>query len=177
MCGLDGSGKTTLIKRACDDLEKFAAANPGAETNSEMYTSTPFINMEKIVLPETSQPCVVYDMSGQGRYRQNWSYFYPEVDGVFFVVDSTDQDRLQIVQEMLEEMAKHPGFVGRQIPFIIVNNKTDCPEAMDDQELRKYVQMDKLKSLNYLKYDVKSVIGITGYNVDKCFKFFEQYSK
>ena len=53
--------------------------------------------------------CVVYDLSGQGRYRDNWSFFYPDVDGIMFVVDSTDKERLPIVVEVLEEMARHPG--------------------------------------------------------------------
>mgnify|MGYP001082844807 CR=1 FL=1 len=51
----------------------------------------------------------MYDISGQGRYREQWQYFYPDVDGIFFVIDSTDKDRLNVVAEVLHEMAKHPG--------------------------------------------------------------------
>ena len=68
-------------------------------------------------------PCVVYDISGQGRYRDNWSFFYPDVDGILFVVDCADKDRLPLVVEVLEEMARHPGLAGRKIPFLICANK------------------------------------------------------
>ena len=40
-----------------------------------------------------------------------------------FVVDSTDKDRLSIIVEMLEEMARHPGLKNRRIPFLILANK------------------------------------------------------
>ena len=56
LCGLDNSGKTTLLKRYKKDVQK---------DQVEMITSTPFINVEKIELPFSKQECIVYDMSGQ----------------------------------------------------------------------------------------------------------------
>ena len=76
----------------------------------------------------------MYDISGQGRYREQWQYFYPDVDGIFFVIDSTDKDRLSIAAEVLHEMAKHPGLQGRQIPFVILANKTDLIGQALDKE-------------------------------------------
>ena len=83
-------------------------------------------------------PCVVYDMSGQGRYRDQWSFFYPDVDGILFVVDASDKDRLPIVAEILEEMARHPGLQNRNIPFLILANKQDLEDSVDESELRKF---------------------------------------
>ena len=51
------------------------------------------------------------------------------------------------------------------------------PDAIDEAELRKFLQMDKLKSTNMLKYDIKNTIGVSGWNVEKCIKFFEQYPR
>ena len=106
---------------------------------TEIYFSTPYINIEKIKLPECSMECVVYDISGQGRYRENWCFFYPDVDGIFFVVDTTDRDRLPIVAEVLEEMARHPGLANRNIPFVILGNKADCEDSVDEKELTKFI--------------------------------------
>lgn len=59
LCGLDGSGKTTLIKRLkADQIGKSA---------TEIIMSTPFINAEKITLPSSNETCLVYDVSGQVR--------------------------------------------------------------------------------------------------------------
>ena len=74
---------------------------------------------------------------------------------------------------MLETMARHPSLVDRKIPFIIMANKNDCPDAIEEGELRKIIQLDKLKSISSLKYDVKTTIGIKGEGVEKCMKAFE----
>jgi GTPase SAR1 family protein len=54
LIGLDYSGKTTLIKRY----------KPIPENSAEYFFTTPYINIEKITLPFSNLPCVVYDMSG-----------------------------------------------------------------------------------------------------------------
>ena len=55
LVGLDGSGKTTLIK-------KFKEI---PENSYEFYTSTPYINIERIKLTTSKLPYIVYDLSGQ----------------------------------------------------------------------------------------------------------------
>ena len=159
MVGLDGSGKTTLIKR-------FKAI---PENTYEYYTTTPYINIEKVTLPFNNQPCVVFDMSGQGRYRENWSFFYPDVDGVFFVVDTADRDRLSIVQEVLMEMAKHPNLRDREIPFIILANKQDLKGHVDEEDLKIIVQLNTLKSVSKLHFYVKNTIGMHGDGISEWF--------
>jgi GTPase SAR1 family protein len=54
LVGLDGAGKTTLVKR-------FKMIPEGSY---EYFTTTPYINVEKVTLPFNNIPCVVYDLSG-----------------------------------------------------------------------------------------------------------------
>ena len=35
----------------------------------------------------------VFDMSGQGRYRNLWEHYYKDVQAVIFVVDTSDKIR------------------------------------------------------------------------------------
>ena len=198
LCGLDGSGKTTLIKNYSQALEEFyaenkpkqkkegdqAAAQGGQDKKvynnefAEFYQSTPFMNLEKITLMQNSMPCVVYDMSGQGRYRDSWQFFYPDVDGILFVVDASDTKRISIVADILEEMARHPCLRDRKIPFIILANKSDLRgKAIDENELRKYFNLDQLKSMTQMRYDVKNTSGITGANIGWCMNRFEEQSR
>ena len=74
---------------------------------ADLVMTTPFINVEVVKLK--NRECIVYDMSGQGRYRESWSFFYPDVDGIFFVIDTSDKERISIAAEVLEKMAVHPG--------------------------------------------------------------------
>ena len=53
--GLDYSGKTTMIKCYKGGLN----VNEG-----DYFTSTPYINIEKVKLNKSNQECMVLDMSG-----------------------------------------------------------------------------------------------------------------
>ena len=94
--------------------------------------TTSFINVEVLRLPGSGSDCIVYDMSGQGRYRESWSFFYPDVDGIFFVIDCADRDRISIANEVLLEIARPPGLARRDIPLIILANKQDAENAIDE---------------------------------------------
>jgi signal recognition particle receptor subunit beta len=73
------------------------------------------------------------------------------VDGIFFVVDSADKERLSIVQEVLMELVKNPVLRTREIPLIILANKQDLtPNAIEEDDLKRIVQLDTLKSLSKL---------------------------
>ena len=78
-------------------------------------------------------------MSGQGRYREGWSFFYPDVDGILFVIDCSDLARLSVAQEVLRELARHPGLARRAIPVVIMANKQDAEGAVDELQLRKII--------------------------------------
>lgn len=127
LCGLDYSGKTTLVKM-------FRNRDPNEA--SEFFTSTAFMNLEKVKLPGKAEPCLVYDMSGQGRHRASWAFFYPEVDAIFFVVDATDRSRIDIARECLSDIARHPAIQGKQIPIVILSNKTDADDCVDSNSMK-----------------------------------------
>jgi len=57
-------------------------------------------------------------------------------------VDTADRERLSIVQEILMFMAKHPGLSQREIPFVILANKQDLDDSVDELILRKILQVD-----------------------------------
>ena len=70
-------------------------------------------------------------------------------------------------------MARHPGLQGRRIPFIICGNKQDEESALSERQLRRVLQVDRLKTMNDLKYMVHSTAGITGQGVNEVFSMLE----
>lgn len=74
--GLDGSGKTTMIR--------FQTTQ-----RSEIYPTAGF-EITYLTVGGINAPVLVYDCSGLGRARDNWHTFYDVVDGVIFVIDSSD---------------------------------------------------------------------------------------
>jgi len=60
-------------------------------------------------LPQIPKEVLVYDCSGQGRHRENWKIFYPKIDALIFVIDATDDKRLYIAKELLDNTANDLG--------------------------------------------------------------------
>ncbi|MGH0143633.1 UNVERIFIED_CONTAM: hypothetical protein FKN15_038415 [Acipenser sinensis] len=50
----------------------------------------------------------VFDMSGQGRYRNLWEHYYKEGQAIIFVIDSSDTLRMVVAKEELDTLLNHP---------------------------------------------------------------------
>ena len=49
----------------------------------------------------------MFDMSGQGRYRNLWEHYYEDVGGIIFVIDSADTVRMCVVEDELKTLLSH----------------------------------------------------------------------
>jgi ADP-ribosylation factor-like protein 6 len=65
----------------------------------------------------------VYDMSGQGRYRSLWEYYYADVQAIIYVLDSTDKIRMCVAKEELEILLNHAEIKPVRIPVLFFANK------------------------------------------------------
>lgn len=92
--GLDNSGKTSILN--------------SLSSIDNTTTRTVGYNYERIQYKNLS--LVILDFSGQNKYRGLWQEFYNCVDGIVFVIDSSDLIRLVVVRDELENMLSHPFF-------------------------------------------------------------------
>lgn len=114
--GLDNSGKSTILnylKRKEEQVEEIVP--------TVGYTVERLSGIER---NKTGITLTAFDMSGQGRYRNLWEHYYNNVEGIIFVVDSTDSLRLVVARDELEMLLKH-----QNIDYI-----NDEPIASDGQE-------------------------------------------
>jgi len=127
--GLDDSGKTTIISHLKPKKAIAADIVPTVGFNVEEF--------EKNNISFT-----IFDMSGQGRYRNLWEHYYKDVGGIIFVVDSTDTIRMCVAKDELEQMLSHSDL--GSVPVLFFANKMDRPLAKQPVECVQVLELDKI---------------------------------
>ena len=79
---------------------------------------------------ETVSPCkgvtfTVWDVGGQEKIRQLWRHYYQNTEGLAFVVDSSDKERMKEAREELYGILESEEMRG--VPFVVLANKQDLP--------------------------------------------------
>ena len=75
----------------------------------------------------------VWDLGGQTGLRPYWRCYYQDTNAVVYVIDSSDKERLEVARQELELMLQEEELRG--VPVLILANKQDLPNAMNEQEI------------------------------------------
>jgi GTPase SAR1 family protein len=75
----------------------------------------------------------VWDVGGQDKIRPLWRHYFQNTQGVIFVVDSGDRERLNVVKEELEKMLGEDELKGASL--LVFANKQDLPYALSKGEI------------------------------------------
>ncbi|XP_076343938.1 ADP ribosylation factor-like 6 [Tachypleus tridentatus] len=134
--GLDNSGKSTIINHFKAEEDKTIDIVP-----------TVGFTVEKFKVK--SLGFIAFDMSGQGRYRNLWEHYYRDVNGIIFVVDSSDSLRLIVAKDELDMMLQHKDIKERNIPVLFFANKMDLREALSSVKVSQALGLDNLKSKSW----------------------------
>ena len=146
MVGLDGAGKTTILyKLKIDDIVR-TIPTVGFNVETVEYKNVNFS---------------VWDIGGQDQIRPLWRHYYRNVQGIIFVVDSNDDERidgtLQSANEELHGMLMDEEL--RDAVLLIVANKQDLPNAMSVDEIEQRLELHQLRDR---KWKIQSTCAITG---------------
>ncbi|CAF1090173.1 unnamed protein product [Rotaria magnacalcarata] len=125
MLGLDNAGKTTILYRM---------------KRTEDFHTVPTIGFNV----ETISPCrgislTVWDVGGQDHLRTLWHHYFDNVDGLVFVIDSTDSRRLHIARAELEGIYQHDAMT--HVPLIVLANKQDTDDALSAEDIAEKLNL------------------------------------
>jgi ADP-ribosylation factor-like protein 4 len=153
MLGLDSSGKTTCLYRL--KFNQYTSTNPTVGFNCEK------INVDN----GTAKGSVftIWDVGGQDKTRPLWKSYTRKADGIIYVVDSTDKERLEEAKIELTKLLRCPETLG--LPVVVLANKNDLPGSIDSAEVEKLLALHELPPSHL--WHVESTCAITGEGLDE----------
>lgn len=78
---------------------------------------------------------LVWDVGGQEKLRPLWKSYTRCTDGIVFVLDSVDVERMEEAKMELIRTVKSPE--NSQVPILVLANKQDLPGAREPRELER----------------------------------------
>ncbi|XP_072105652.1 ADP-ribosylation factor 1-like [Mobula birostris] len=118
MVGLDAAGKTTILYKL---------------KLGEIVTTIPTIGFNVETVEYKSVSFTVWDVGGQDKIRPLWRHYFQNTQGLIFVVDSNDRERISEAREELSRMLAEDEL--RDAMLLVFANKQDLPNAMSASEI------------------------------------------
>jgi len=89
----------------------------------------------------------VWDVGGQDKIRPLWRHYFQNTQGLIFVVDSNDRERIGEAREELMRMLAEDEL--RDAVLLIFANKQDLPNAMNAAEITDKLGLHSLRNRNW----------------------------
>ncbi|KAF9964006.1 60S ribosomal protein L7 [Modicella reniformis] len=128
MVGLDAAGKTTILYKL---------------KLGEIVTTIPTIGFNVETVEYKNISFTVWDVGGQDKIRPLWRHYFQNTQGIIFVVDSNDRDRIHEAREELLRMLNEDEL--RDALLLIFANKQDLPNAMSAAEITEKLGLHSLR--------------------------------
>ncbi|KAK1387411.1 ADP-ribosylation factor [Heracleum sosnowskyi] len=134
MVGLDAAGKTTILYKL---------------KLGEVVTTIPTIGFNVETVEYKNISFTVWDVGGQDKIRPLWRFYFQNTQGIIFVVDSNDRERVMEAKDELHRMLNEDEL--RNAALLVLANKQDLPNAMNAAEMTDKLGLHSLRRLWYIQ--------------------------
>ncbi|XP_076877330.1 ADP-ribosylation factor 4-like [Brachyhypopomus gauderio] len=142
MVGLDAAGKTTVLYKL---------------KLGEVVTTIPTLGFNVETVEYKNISFTVWDVGGQDVIRRLWKHYYQNTQGLIFVVDSSDCERIETASSELQKMLEENEL--RDAVVLVLANKQDLPKAMSIQEMTDRLG---LRTMTGRAWFIQSTCAING---------------
>ncbi|KAK4782533.1 hypothetical protein SAY86_016635 [Trapa natans] len=132
MVGLDAAGKTTILYKL---------------KLGEIVTTIPTIGFNVETVEYKNISFTVWDVGGQDKIRPLWRHYFQNTQGLIFVVDSNDRDRVVEARDELHRMLNEDEL--RDAVLLVFANKQDLPNAMNAAEITDKLGLHSLRQRHW----------------------------
>jgi Arf/Sar family protein len=142
MLGLDAAGKTTILYKL---------------HIGEVLSTVPTIgfNVEKVQYKNVV--FTVWDVGGQEKLRPLWRHYFNNTDGLIYVVDSLDRERIGKAKQEFQAIIRDPFMLNSVI--LVFANKQDMKGAMTPMEVCEGLGLNELKNR---KWHIQGTCALKG---------------
>ena len=140
--GLDGAGKTTILYKL---------------KLGEVVTTIPTIGFNVELVEYKKFKFGLWDVGGQEKIRPLWRHYYKNTEGIIFVVDSNDVDRIGAAKDELARMLGEDSL--KDAVVLVFANKQDLPQAMEVSALADKLGLSAMRDREWF---IKECCATTG---------------
>ncbi|KAK4684692.1 ADP-ribosylation factor 6, partial [Tremellales sp. Uapishka_1] len=132
MLGLDAAGKTTILYKLKLNQSVTTIPTVGFNVETVTYKNVKFN---------------VWDVGGQDKIRPLWRHYYTGTQGLIFVIDSGDRDRIDEARLELERILADREM--RDCLLMVFANKQDIQGAMSPAEVTEKLGLHKMRERSW----------------------------
>ncbi|XP_031474805.1 ADP-ribosylation factor-like protein 2 isoform X1 [Nymphaea colorata] len=151
--GLDNSGKTTIVLRINGEDTSVISPTLGFNIKTIKYQRCSLCKDKGAPCEDTRHVqdyCLnIWDIGGQKTIRSYWRNYFEQTDGLVWVVDSSDDRRLNDCRLELHNLLKEERLAGASL--LILANKQDIQGALSPTEITKMLKLEDLDTNRHWK--------------------------
>tara|TARA_B100000963_G_scaffold252782_1_gene221511 strand:+ start:126 stop:644 length:519 start_codon:yes stop_codon:yes gene_type:complete len=132
MVGLDAAGKTSILYKM---------------HLGESILTMPTLGFNVETLHFNNVKMQVWDIGGQDKLRRLWKHYFHGANALVFVVDSNDNNRINIAKNELHKLLSFKEL--ENVIVLVLANKQDLPKAMNIETIIEKMELNELKNKWY----------------------------